>query len=110
MDKFRSISTADIGSLEVWIKDDHLCIDLPHKQDRALLSVAQATALHEWLGLALPIKAGLKADKVHLTRPSKPLPLCTCESIQQCRGSDWAAKDGMRCSQSDGATETEGDA
>lgn len=32
--------------------------------------------------------------------PAKGLmPLCTCESARQCRGSDWAAKDGMRCSQ-----------
>lgn len=29
-----------------------------------------------------------------------PIPLCACESAQQCRGSTWAAEEGMRCSQS----------
>lgn len=28
-----------------------------------------------------------------------PLPRCPCESVQQCRGSSWAAMDGMRCAQ-----------
>lgn len=79
-----------------WRLPDSVCSDTcvsmrpyPHpRYGTNLLNAEEARQMIEYLFLVTPA-SGL-------------MPLCTCESARQCRGSDWAAKDGMRCSQASG--------
>lgn len=79
-----------------WRLPDNVCSDTcvsmrpyPHpRYGTNLLNAEEARQMIEYLFLVTPA-SGL-------------MPLCTCESARQCRGSDWAAKDGMRCSQASG--------
>jgi hypothetical protein len=54
MDKFRSIATADIGNVEVWVGENTLRIDVMDFGSRGELSLNEARALRDWLNSALP--------------------------------------------------------
>ena len=54
-ERFRSASTLDVSSLEVWIgRDQTLRVDTFGEDGRSYLTVAQARTLRDWLTNALP--------------------------------------------------------
>jgi hypothetical protein len=54
-ERFRSASTLDVSSLEVWIgQDQTIRVDSFGEDGRSYLTVAQARTLRDWLTSALP--------------------------------------------------------